>query len=455
MAIGLAAGFAFVIAAGGSAALRRWLPHFRSAEVKRGAHQIATPLGVSGKLPLVGGLAAAVAAVVAAALLSAGPAASSAWWVLAGAAGFFLFGLADDLRKTRVGRGVPEGAYLVIALILSVGATALVVGPGAHESGAASPYALAHWLGTGAHVPLSVWYLALILGTTLATSFSDGMDGLTPGTVAIATAGAALAAGIAAGVGHAGWPLGVAAIAAGLLVWNLPSEWSPANRGANRRASIYIGDSGALMLGAASAAAAIVAGVDLLWPLIAAPLLLEGLSSLLQAKILVPLYRRWRDPRLSDGSPVPHQRFPLPLLASPLHYHWEIVGLNRQKIVLGFWAGTLATAGLCAIAAAMLESAWAALAIALAAAVGAAFWGVATWTRPAFVAADGDFLLLYHGRPISFLGWLLARRRRVVGDADAVRAAADGGLLDRPMNAHVLDATLEELLADDAKRLGT
>ena len=448
MAIGLAAGCAFVIAAGGSAALRRLLPHFRSAEVKRGAHQIAKPLGVSGKLPLVGGLAAAVAAVAAAAILSAGPAASSAWWVLTGAAGFFLFGLADDLRKTRVGRGVPEGAYLVIALLLSVGATALVVGPGAHASGSASPYALAHWLGPGAHVPLSAWYLALILGTTLATSFSDGMDGLTPGAAAIATAGAALAAGLSAGVSHAGWPLSVAAIAAGLLVWNLPSEWSPANRGANRRAGIYIGDSGALMLGAASAAAAIVAGVDLLWPLIAAPLLLEGLSSLLQAKILVPLYRRWRDPRLPDGTPVPHQQFPLPLLASPLHYHWEIVGLNRQKIVLGFWAGTGATAGLCVIAAAMLESTWAALAIALGAVVGAAFWGAATWTRPAFVAADGDFLLLFHGRPIKLLGWLLARQRRVVGDADAVRAAAVRGLLNRPMNAHVLNATLEELLAD-------
>ena len=365
----------------------------------------------------------------------------------ASAAGFFLFGVADDLRKTRAGRGVPEGAYLITALILSVGATALVVGPGAHESGAASPYAMAHWLGSGAHVPLSAWYLALILGTTLATSFSDGMDGLTPGAVTLATAGAALAAGLAAGAGHAGWPLGIAAIGAGLLIWNLPSEWSPANRGARRRASIYIGDSGALTLGAAAAAAAIVAGVDLLWPVIAAPLLLEGLSSLLQAKILVPLYRRWRDPRLPDGSPVPHQRFPLPLLASPLHYHWEIVGLNRQKIVLGFWAVTAITAGLCAIASALSETAWAALAIALATVAGASFWGAATWTRPAFVAADGDFLLLFHGRPITVFGWLLARRRRVVGDADAVRAAARRGLLNRPMNAHMLNAILDELLA--------
>ena len=49
------------------------------------------------------------------------------------------------------------------------------------------------------------------------------------------------------------------------------------------------GTAALLTLGAASAAAAIVAGIDLLWPVIAAPLLFEGLSSLLQAKILVPL----------------------------------------------------------------------------------------------------------------------------------------------------------------------
>ncbi len=454
LTIGLAAGFGFVVAAGGSVALRHLLPRFRSAEIKRGVHHIAAPLGVSGKLPLVGGIAAAVAGIVAAAILAAGPAGSSAWWVLAATAGFFVLGLADDVRKTRTGRGVPEGAYLATALVLSIGATALLVGPGAHASGAASPYALAHWLGPGAHPPLSVWYLALILGTTLATSFSDGMDGLTPGTVAIAAIGAALVAGIASGVSAAGWPLGVAAIAAGMLLWNLPSRWSPANRGAKRRASVYIGDSGALILGASSAAAAIVAGVDLLWPVIAAPLLFEGLSSLLQAKVLVPLYRRWRDPRLPDGSPVPHQRFPLPLLASPLHYHWEIVGLNRQHIVLGFWTVTAVAAGLCVVASASLDTAWAALSIALAAAAGAVFWGAAMWTRPAFVAADGGILLLFHGRPIRLLGWSLARQRRVLGGADAAQAAARRGLINRPMNAHVLDSTVEEMLAD-MERPGT
>ncbi len=432
--------------------LRRTLPRFRSAEVKRGAHQVAAPEGVSGKLPLVGGVAASVAGIAGAAVISAGPGGSAAWWLMAGAAGFFAFGLVDDMRKTRAGRGVGEGLYLASALVLSVGATALLVGPGAHAIGAASPYALAHWAGAGAHLPLSAWYLALILGTTLAASFSDGMDGLTPGTVALAGVGAAVVAGLSAGVANVGWPLVIAAIGAGVLVWNLPSRWSPANRGAPRRAAVYLGDSGALFLGAASASAAIVAGVDLLWPIIAAPLLLEGLSSLLQAKVLVPVYRKWRDPRLPDGTPVPHQRFPLPLLASPLHYHWELVGLDRQQIVLGFWTATIVTGGLAALAAVLSDPVWAALAIALAGVAGLTFWVSAMWTRPAFVTVDGHSLLLLHGRPGRFLGLRLARQRRVLGGVEAIDAARRRELIDRPMNAHVLDFILNEMLAVEGQR---
>ena len=65
------------------------------------------------------------------------------------------------------------------------------------------------------------------------------------------------------------------------------------------------------------AVAAIVAGYDLLWPLIAAPLLLEGFSSLVQARILVPAWRRLVDPRAPDGTPLPYQRFPLPAARGP------------------------------------------------------------------------------------------------------------------------------------------
>lgn len=448
LAVGLTAAVSFAVAASVCAALLRAIPRFRSAEIKRGAHQIAAPNRISGKLPLVGGIAAVIAGIAATAVLSTGPHGSAAWWVMASGGGFFLFGILDDSQKTRAGRGVGEGVYLTSALVLSAGATALLVGPGAHTLGTASPYALAHWIGPETHLPLSAWYLALILGTALATSFSDGMDGMTSGTVAIAGVGASLTAGLSAGLANAGWPLAIASISAGMLIWNLPSRWSPANREAKRRAAAYLGDSGALFLGATSAVTAIVAGVDLLWPIIAAPLLLEGLSSFLQAKVLVPLYRRWRDPRLSDGSPAPHQRFPLPLLASPLHYHWEIIGLDRQQIVLGFWAATAVTAGLAALASGLTSTPWASIAIALGGIAGLAFWVAAMWTRPAFLTVDGCSLLLSHGRPGRFLGLPLARQHRVVGGVTAIDTALLRGIVDRPMNSHVLESILAEILAE-------
>jgi UDP-N-acetylmuramyl pentapeptide phosphotransferase/UDP-N-acetylglucosamine-1-phosphate transferase len=451
LAVGLAAAVSFAVAASVCPALLRALPRFRSAEIKRGAHQIAAPDRISGKLPLVGGIAAVIAGIAGLAVLSTAPNGSAAWWIVASGGGFFLFGVLDDSRKTRAGRGVSEGLYLTSALVLSAGATALLVVPGAHTLGAASPYALARWIGPETHLPLSAWYLALILGTALATSFSDGMDGMTSGTVAIAGVGASLTAGLSAGLANAGWSLAIAGISAGMLAWNLPSRWSPANRGAKRWAAAYIGDSGALFLGATSAATAIVAGVDLLWPIIAAPLLLEGLSSLLQAKVLVPIYRRWRNPRLPDGSPSPHQRFPLPLLASPLHYHWELIGLDRQQIVLGFWAATAVTSGLAALAAGLTATPWASMAIALGGITGVAFWLAAMWTRPAFVTADGCSLVLLHGRPGRFLGLPMARQHRVVGGVTAIDAALRRGIVNRPMNSHVLESLLAELLADPGR----
>ena len=433
------AALALALSFAGTWALGVLLPGFRSHEVKPGAHQLSEAAGVSSKLPLVGGPAAWIGCGVALAVLGATRAGGEGWWLLAGMTGFFVFGLADDVRKTRAGRGVAEGPYLLLALALAIAATALLVGPGAHAMGAASPFALAHWLGATSQLPLSAWYLALIVGTALATSFSDGMDGLTSGTVSVAAGAAAVAVGLSSGITAAAWPALIAATSLGVLPWNLPSRWSPSARARRRRARAYLGDSGALMLGAGAAMTAIVAGVDLLWPIIAAPLLLEGFSSLLQAKVLVPVYRRLRDPRLPDGRPLPHQRFPLPLLASPLHYHWEHVGLDRRSITLLFWFVSVVTGACGVLAVAMPTRPLAALWLGLGAAAAAAFWGVAMWLRPAFLLREGDRTVLAHGRPLRLGPLPLFRRRTVVGGPELAAYAARQRLLEQPMNAHELD----------------
>ena len=292
-------------------------PRFRSRESKPQSSQVAFATRTSSRLPLVGGPILALAIAIGVLFHPDAP-----LWPLAAIAGFFAFGLIDDLAKTLRGRGIGEGLYFAVIVLLSIAAALLILGRDTHHLGTLTPFALATHVGTDAVVTLGVWYVVLILGTTLAAGFSDGMDGLTAGTATILMTGLWLAAGPVTGV----WAGLTAAGAGGALVWNLPSRWAPSARDRPRRARAYIGDSGALMLGATMAVAAIVAGYDLLWPLIAAPLLLEGFSSLVQFKILVPLIRRVVDPRDPDGDPLPHQCFSLPLLAVPLHYHWELLG---------------------------------------------------------------------------------------------------------------------------------
>ncbi len=438
-------GVAGVVSAVATGALRAPLSNFRSREIKRGAHQIAAPTGVSGKLPLVAGPGVWLG-VSAALLIAAARGREAGWWIALAVAGAFCFGLADDVRKFMRGRGIPEGPYLASAVVLAIGGTALLIGPGAHAAGSHSPFALAHWLGQSQHLPLSAWYFALILGTMLASSFSDGLDGLTAGTVGIAAAGVAVAAGLSGGAAGALWPATVAAGAAGALAWNLPSRWSPANRGARRAAQAYLGDSGALALGMGAACSAIVAGADLLWPIIAGPLLLEGFSSLVQAKVLVPLYRRIRDPRLPDGRPLPHQRFPLPLLAAPLHYHWERLGMDRLTVVLMFWVVSLATAVASAAAAGLPWRAAAAAALGVGAFIVAALWLSAMWLRPAFLMREHDLLVVAHGRPWRLGRIRLFKRRGVAANSAAADAAESRGLLGRVSNAHALDEVVASLV---------
>ena len=346
-------------------------PRFRSRESKPQTSRVAFATRTSSRLPLVGGPVMALALVIGVIFHPDAP-----LWPLAAVAGFFAFGLIDDLAKTLRGRGIGEGLYFAVILLLSIAATALILSRDFHNLETLTPFALATHLGTDALVPLGAWYFVLLLGTALAAGFSDGMDGLTAGASTILMAGLWLAAGPVTGA----WAGLTAAGAGGALVWNLPSRWSPSARDRPRRARAYIGDSGALTLGAAMAVAAIVAGYDLLWPLIAAPLLLEGFSSLIQVKILIPLIRRLVDPRAQDGAPLPHQCFSLPLLAVPLHYHWELLGLDRRSIVFLFWVASLLASAAGVIA--VHVSAATVPALILCGAVGLAFWLSAMWLRP-------------------------------------------------------------------------
>lgn len=409
-------------------------PRFRSRESKPRSSQVAFGTRTSSRLPLVGGPVLALALTVGAFIHPDAPI-----WPLAAVAGFFAFGLIDDLAKTLRGRGIGEGLYFAVIVLLSLAAAIFIVTRDVYDVDTLTPLALATHTGTDAQLPLAAWYFVLILGTALAAGFSDGMDGLTAGASAILMTGLWLAAGPVAGV----WAGLTAAGGGGALVWNLPSRWAPSARDRPRRARAYIGDSGALTLGATMAVAAIVAGYDLLWPLIAAPLLLEGFSSMIQVKILIPLIRRLVDPRDPDGAPLPHQCFSLPLLAVPLHYHWELLGLDRRSIVLLFWVASClaAAAGVVAVHLPVAT----APALILCGAVGLAFWLSAMWLRPAFLDVRGDSVSVMHGRPIQLGPLRLFRRLETIQDRRLAEVVVRADLAGQPRNAYALSQWMAEV----------
>jgi UDP-N-acetylmuramyl pentapeptide phosphotransferase/UDP-N-acetylglucosamine-1-phosphate transferase len=411
-----------------------FFPRFTSQEIKLGAHRIAEDRSTSSKLPLVAGPALALGLLAGAISNTTDAEPTHVWWALLATSGFFLFGFIDDAAKAVRGRGVSERAYFAVILLLSIGLVALLVGSGTHGSTTGSRFALATYLGPDSYLALSLWYLFLVLGTTLATSFSDGMDGLTAGSTTILMLGMAVLASSMA----QGWPTLVAAGAAGALLWNLPSRWSPSSRSHTIHARVFLGDSGALLLGSAMAASAVAAGFDLLWPLFAGPLLLEGFSSLIQAKLLVPTYRRLVNPRNSDGSPMSHQRFPIPLLASPLHHHWELLGLNRLQVVVMFWSLIAATTIL-SLAATFATGVWETITLlALSGTCTLGFWIVAMWLRPAFLRIRHESIVIFHGRPIDIGPFRLYRELESIADEKLGVTAEQTNMLNKPMNAHAL-----------------
>ena len=171
-------------------------------------------------------------------------------------------------------------------------------------------------------IPLSWgWYVLLffiIAGAANGVNLTDGVDGLAAGTGVIAVftfTSMAVIAWIRSGApGHRDQKyldlaiLGAALIGAivGFLWYN---AWP---------AEVFMGDTGAMAIGGALAAFAIVMKVEFLLLLIGGIFLIEALSVMIQ----VFSYRRW-------GRRV--------FLMAPIHHHFEMKAWSATKIMVRFW----------------------------------------------------------------------------------------------------------------------
>jgi UDP-N-acetylmuramyl pentapeptide phosphotransferase/UDP-N-acetylglucosamine-1-phosphate transferase len=450
--IQIAIGFAVAAIAAGAGL--RLFPGFRSHESKSGTYRPGAAPTASSRLPLVGGPAILIAIGAGGiAAVIAGQGAALLMSLLAGLP-FFAIGFADDLKKAVRGHGFGDGRSMLLAAgAATIAAIVYTLAPAAE-----SPFGLRHWVGPGAFgdVVFGFWAFVLFLVVAVSTGISDGVDGLTSGLSTIAAVGIALAATVAAAAAGPAWI--VAGASAGILVLNLPSSWA-LRAGRRRRARIYLGDSGALMLGAFLTAAALAAGVDLLLPLIGGFLILEGLSSVVQAKILVPFYRRSARFGGPERHSIQHSEFPLPFVAAPFHHHLELIGLGRRQVVLLLWIFAAGGAGLALLIAAIGTIPWTVALYGVGVLKMAVVWFGFSSLRPASLTVqttpDGSCLALVHGWRRRRLGLLptLTARRHLLPEGGTILGSIP---LDRPMNPIVARRLFDEAVVGfDATEAGS
>jgi len=219
---------------------------------------------------------------------------------------FAFLGMVDDwegIRGPRRGLGMRAktkfGFQIVLAIAIAFALRDILEVPQLLWFTAEEPISLG-----ALYIPIAVF---IIVGTSNAVNFTDGLDGLA-GLIA-ATAFAAFGfVGIIQGQHYlARFCFSLVGALFGFLWFNV------------HPAKLYMGDTGSLALGATLAVVALMTGQWLIIPLIAVIPVSEALSVVIQI-----LYFK------ATGG----KRF---FKMAPLHHHFELLGWSETQVVQRFW----------------------------------------------------------------------------------------------------------------------
>lgn len=224
---------------------------------------------------------------------------------LAALAGVGLLGAFDDYLNARTGEGIKVRQKLIWLTVV-----AFVAAWQIQQTYAITAIAVP-FIGA---VPIDPWlYVAFaafaIIAAANGVNITDGLDGLSGGTVAIAFVAYMLIA-LLNTPAQDNLAL-LCALIIGALLGFLWFNVHPAQ--------IFIGDSGALSLGATLAVTALITGQILVLPLIGIIFVLETGSVIAQVTYF----------KVTGG-----QRL---FRMSPIHHHFELGGWDEEKITIRFW----------------------------------------------------------------------------------------------------------------------
>lgn len=217
---------------------------------------------------------------------------------------FALIGLADDACKVffRRNLGLTFWQKILVQSIVAALFALVMILLGQNTT-------LGGWLGRFGFANPYLYQLLvifLVVGGANAANLTDGLNGLLAGTASVAF----LAFGIIAW--QMNLPEGVtfalvcSGAAAAFLYFNFPF------------ARVFMGDIGSLALGAALAGLAVIMHQELRLAMIGGIFLVEALSVIIQV-----------------GSYKLFQKRVFKM--SPLHHHFELMGIKETTVVVGFW----------------------------------------------------------------------------------------------------------------------
>ena len=245
-------------------------------------------------------------------------------------------GFVDDYAKIANKRSLGLAGRWKLALLVPISA---VLGYVAHHEGLSTRLYLPL---IDAHIDLGYgWYALVFLvlaGSTSAVNLTDGLDGLAAGTSAIAflaytalaTIGWQLSRTVCSDhistclyVGPQGDSarLDLAVFSAAMLGCCIGFLWYN-----SFPAQVFMGDTGALGLGGALGAMAVLTKTELLLPIIGGVFVVEALSVMIQ----VVSFRRY-------GRRI--------FLMAPIHHHFEMKAWSETTIIVRFWIVAAMLAG--------------------------------------------------------------------------------------------------------------
>ncbi|MBI2589361.1 phospho-N-acetylmuramoyl-pentapeptide-transferase [Candidatus Saccharibacteria bacterium] len=231
---------------------------------------------------------------------------SETWLPLAAMVGAGLIGLLDDIINIRgIGGGI-AGMRAKVKAALLVG-IALIGGwwffAKLGITGINIPF-FGDWHIGWLIIPL---FILVIFSTAVAVNFSDGLDGLAGGLVAIAFGAYTVIAIIEQKYGLAGFCMTVVGALLSYTWFNIYP------------ARFFMGDVGSFALGTALGVVAMLTNTVFLLPIIGLVFVVEAGS------VVIQLISK----RLRAGKKV--------FLSSPIHHHFEAIGWPETKVTMRFW----------------------------------------------------------------------------------------------------------------------